>query len=163
MLGEAAMGLSALNTAFNMAKGLKDMNDAVIRNGAVIELQENILAAQQAQAALVKRIGDLEKDVAGFEKWDAEKENYQLQQIGPDTFAYANKQNTQGTRPAHYICANCYENREKRILQRADSVHLFCPQCKTKFRFDSVQAADFARKLDYSPRGGGGPNSWMGT
>ena len=73
MLAEAVMGVSALNTAFNMAKGLKEMNDAVVRNAAVIELQENILSAQEAQAALVKHIDQLEKQVAGFEAWETEK------------------------------------------------------------------------------------------
>ena len=73
MLAKSVMGLSALNTAFNMAKGLKGIDDAVRRNAAVIELQENILAAQQAQAALIKRIDDLEKEVASFEEWKAEK------------------------------------------------------------------------------------------
>jgi hypothetical protein len=64
----------ALKTAFDMAKGLKDIDNAVSRNAAVIELQENILAAQQAQAALIKRIDDLEKEVAGFEAWEREKD-----------------------------------------------------------------------------------------
>ena len=68
MVGEVIAGLGALKTAFDLAKGLKDINDATIRNGAVIELQERILAGQQAQAALLEHIGTLEKEVAGFEK-----------------------------------------------------------------------------------------------
>jgi hypothetical protein len=42
---------------------LKDINDAVIRNGAVIELQEKILAARQKQTALLERLsGTLHMD-----------------------------------------------------------------------------------------------------
>jgi hypothetical protein len=55
MVGEAIAGLGAIKSAFDLAKGLKDINDAAVRNAAVIELQERILAAQQAQSALVER------------------------------------------------------------------------------------------------------------
>ena len=40
MVGEALAGLSALKTAFDLAKGLKDITDVANRNAAVIELQE---------------------------------------------------------------------------------------------------------------------------
>jgi hypothetical protein len=54
-------GISAFKAAFDIAKGLKDINDAAQRNAAVIELQEKILSAQAAQAALIERVHDLEK------------------------------------------------------------------------------------------------------
>ena len=57
MVGEAIAGLSAIKTAFDIARGLKDINDATIRNSAIIELQEKILAAQQAQSTLIETIG----------------------------------------------------------------------------------------------------------
>ena len=66
---ETIAGLSAIKTAFDMTKALKDINDAAIRNAAVIELQEKILAAQAAQFALVERVGELEKEVTRFETW----------------------------------------------------------------------------------------------
>src|SRR5262249_3392802 len=56
MVGEVFAGLGAIKTAFDIAKGLKDIDDAARRNAAVIELQEKILAAQQEQMALVERI-----------------------------------------------------------------------------------------------------------
>jgi hypothetical protein len=65
MISEAMMGASALKTAFDMAKGLKDISDATIRNAAVIELQEKILSAQEAQFARVKRVDELEKRNGG--------------------------------------------------------------------------------------------------
>ncbi len=61
---ELISSLGGLKAAFDLAKGLKDIDDARRRNAAVIELQEKILAAQQAQAALVERINELEKQVA---------------------------------------------------------------------------------------------------
>ena len=52
MISEAMTGASALKTAFDMAKALKDIDDRTRRNDAVIELQEKILRAQTAQEAL---------------------------------------------------------------------------------------------------------------
>jgi hypothetical protein len=49
-------GLSAIKTAFDLAKGLKDIDDATRRNAAVIELQEKSLSAQSAQSALVENL-----------------------------------------------------------------------------------------------------------
>jgi hypothetical protein len=141
-----------------MTKALKDINDTAIRNAAVIELQEKILSVRDAQTALLDRVSHLEKEVAGFEKWEAEKEEYELQEIFARTFAYSIKEIARGTRPPHLICANCYEGRKKSILQRADAAHLICPDCKTRIRFD--QAAHPVIERGPAPRGGG-PNSWM--
>ena len=52
MVGEAIAGLSAVKTAFDMAKALQNIHDTVARDRAVIELQKEILSAQVAQAAL---------------------------------------------------------------------------------------------------------------
>jgi hypothetical protein len=97
MVGEIYGGLSAVKAAFDIAKGLKDIHDATLRNTAVIELQEKILAAQQSQAALVERIGDLEKQVADFEAWNAEKERYELKIIGYAAFAHMLKPEARGS------------------------------------------------------------------
>src|SRR5215831_2322334 len=58
MVGELIAGLGAFKTMFDIAKGLKDINDAATRNAAVIELQEKILIAQAQQAALVEHVGE---------------------------------------------------------------------------------------------------------
>lgn len=156
---ETIAGLSAIKTAFDMTKALKDINDAAIRNAAVIELQEKILSARDAQTALLDRVSHLEKEVADFEKWEAEKEEYELKEVFSQTFAYSIKESARGTRPSHLICANCYEGRKKSILQRADGAHLACPDCKTRIRIG--QASQPVIDRGPGPRSGG-PNSWMG-
>jgi hypothetical protein len=141
MVGEFLTGLGALKTAFDIAKGLKDIDDATRRNAAVIELQEKILAAREAQSALLDRVGDLEKEVASFEKWDAEQQRYELKQLahGGAAFAYALKSGAQPSEPFHCICATCYQRRIKSILQFLRMVMiggteqiLKCPVCGTE-------------------------------
>jgi hypothetical protein len=88
MVAEIYGGISAIKSAFDIAKGLKDIHDATLRNAAIIELQEELLAAQEAQSMLTERIGELEKQVATFEKWDTEKEDYIMTSLPSGTIAY---------------------------------------------------------------------------
>jgi hypothetical protein len=136
MVAEAIVGLGALKTAFDLAKGLKDIDNAVSRNGAIIELQERILTAQQAQSALLEQISALEAKVASFETWESEKENYELTQLAQGGVAYVLKPDKRDGKPPHGICPNCYEQRKKSILQTNGKQtwmdHFFkCPSCST--------------------------------
>ena len=138
MVGEIFAGLSALNAALNSAKALKDINDAAIRNAAIIELQEKILAAREAQSALLDRVRALETEVTDLKTWEAEKKRYDLKEVGPRIFVYALKPETQGTEPPHWICPSCYQKGKKSILQGFKSatfgwVH-DCADCKLEIR-----------------------------
>ena len=115
MVGEAFAGLSAIKTALDIAKGLKDIDDAARRNAAIIELQEKLLAAHAAQSDLTERIRELEEKVRSFETWEREKQRYQLQKFG-NGFAYVLKPEMQKTETPHQICANCYARGKKSFL-----------------------------------------------
>jgi hypothetical protein len=141
MVGEVFAGLGALKTAFDIAKGLKDIDDAARRNAAVIELQEKILAAREAQSTLLDRVSELEEKVTGFETWETEKQRYELKQLirGAPTFAYTLKPDARPPETFHFICATCYQRRIKSILQFLRNVFagsnenvLACPVCKTE-------------------------------
>ena len=118
MVGEALAGLGALKTAFDIAKGLKDINDATIGNGAVIELQEKILSAQQTQSALIEQVGNLEKEVARLKDWEADKQRYQLTELAPGVVAFSIKEAMRNGEPFHRICANCCASGKKSYLQQ---------------------------------------------
>jgi uncharacterized protein YlxW (UPF0749 family) len=74
--------LNAAKTAFDMAKALQNIQDASARDRAVIDLQREILLAQEQQFALAQRVHELQEKVARFEAWDAEKKRYQLKDCG---------------------------------------------------------------------------------
>jgi hypothetical protein len=118
MVGEIYAGISSFKVMLDIAKGLKDLSDASARYAAVIELQEKILGAQEAQTALIQKVGELEKEVTQFKNWDAEKQRYELKDIGQGSLAYALKAGMQPSQVEHYLCANCFEQSKKRILQR---------------------------------------------
>ncbi len=134
MASELIAGLSLFKTMLDMAKGLKDMNDTVVRNAAIIELQEKILAAREQQSALAERVGDLEKEVVRLKAWDTEKERYQLTTIADGKLAYTLKEGVQPPEPEHKLCANCYDQGQKSILQKesrmpARTQYLVCNRC----------------------------------
>lgn len=139
MAAELIMGLGAIKTAFDLAKGLKDIHDVAARDRAVIDLQKEILAAQQAQFALVERVSNLEKEVAGFETWEAEKKRYKLTDFGGGTFAYLLKQEAANGEPIHRICAHCYEDGHRSVLQfsakSSGQDYYDCPRCKARPTF----------------------------
>jgi hypothetical protein len=156
MVGEVLAGLSGLKTAFDIAKGLKDISDATARNAAVIELQEKILSAHAAQSDLIERIRELEKEVASLKTWETEKERYSLTDFGVGTFAYLLKEEKAAGEPPHRICANCYQHNRKSILQfnhHAQGQDWYdCHGC------DKQQA--FGRYIPFSRDSGDEGSSW---
>ncbi len=134
MASELLASLSIFKSLLDMTKGLKDMNDAAVRNAAVIELQEKILAAHTAQAALVEHVSELEETVAHLEAWDTDKQRYELTEFATSQFAYALKEEARGGEPTHMLCANCYNQNQKSVLQtetRNPGRHQvsFCQHC----------------------------------
>jgi hypothetical protein len=136
---EVYAGLSAIKSAFDMTKGLKDIHDVTLRDRAVIELQEKLLAAQATQSELVEHIHALEQKVTEFETWDSEKKRYELKCITWGVFAYMLKPEERGVRPPHWACTNCYEHKHVAIVQYGvmkygHGLDWFCPSCKTTYR-----------------------------
>ena len=145
MVGEVFAGVSAFKAMFDMAKALKDINDTAIRNAAIVELQEQILGAQVAQAALLERVSFLEKEVTRFETWEAEKQRYQLERLPPGVFVYSLKQDMAAGEPPHYICQTCCQRGKKSVLHADEPWngvhHLTCHECKTVLEVGTFRAA----------------------
>jgi hypothetical protein len=157
MVGEAFARLSAIKAAFDIARGLEDIDDAARRNAAVTELQIKILAAQSDLAVLVERIGALEKELARLKEWETEKARYQLTNFGENTFAYSLKPEAALGEPPHRLCPTCYDlKRQKSVLQfrgrdafKRDIYQ--CPACQYEYAFGVRQEWTGGRS-DYNPR-----------
>jgi hypothetical protein len=136
--------ISSIQTVGKLAKSLVGIHDASLVQAKTIELNEAILGAQSSalsaqseQFGLLERIGNLEKKIAQMEAWEAEKQRYELTELTAGTFAYSLKSDTAAAEPSHKICANCYSNREKSILQHelrfpGRTEVLLCQKCKSE-------------------------------
>ena len=110
---------------------------AVELNGVIFSVQQQLFAAQNEHAALVNQIRDLESQIANLKNWAQEKERYQLQEVTRGTFVYRIKPEMKGEEPSHDLCANCYAQGVKSIVQYAGSKgwvrNYSCPRCKAHF------------------------------
>jgi hypothetical protein len=97
---------------------------------------------QLAQSELIERVGALEKEMATFEAWEAQKKRYELKDVGLGSLAYVVKESERGTEHPHQICAACYQHRKVSILQpktESSDKLLSCPECKTKIKIGDIQ------------------------
>jgi ribosomal protein L32 len=141
--------MSALKAAGDITNLMVASHDANVIRHKAIELQtqiftaqQNAIAAQSDQFALLERVRDLEKQVADLEAWDAEKKRYELKRLTSGALVYSLKTDASGSEPPHQICANCYQHHRKSILQRMPQniarVQLSmpsmsrCPECKSE-------------------------------
>ena len=139
--------ITSLKAAGEITAGLISVRDAAKIQSKVVELntviisaQSSALAANTAQFSLLDRVRDLEEKIARLEGWEAEKKRYQLTDFGGGTFAYLLKPEMAEGEPPHRICARCYEEGHRSILQfsHEDFVsrdHYSCFRCKTEFEF----------------------------
>lgn len=121
---ELAGAFSSLNSAvkflqtLNSIKTAAELNEVKVRLQAdILQGQQGLFEAQQAQASALSRIADLEQQIMDMKKWNADKQNYELVEILPAGFAYMEKIEMGSGQPAHWLCANCFEQSQKSILQ----------------------------------------------
>ena len=118
--------MDPLKSANETVKGLIEIRDTAKFGNAIIELQAQIMTAQQGafaaqarESALAEEVRDLKARMAELEAWDAEQEKYELTEVPPGVFVFALKESEQSSEPAHWICANCFQHHQKSLLQRS--------------------------------------------
>jgi len=136
MVAEIFAGITAFKEMMELARALKDIDNAVSRGNVVIALQEKIFAGNAMYSELVQRKDELEREIVSLKDWEAEKARYELVELYEGALAYAVKEAMRGGEPFHYICPACYQQRKKSILQGATwhlgEHSLTCPACELK-------------------------------
>lgn len=135
--------VSSFKAASDITRGFMDLKTMAEVQTKVIELQSVIMAAQgaamSAHADLIsaqQQIEALEKELASLRGWEAEKNRYRLTAIDKEVFAYVVKPEVQNGEPLHWLCANCFVQDQKSILQlisEGNGLRRYqCPRCKTE-------------------------------
>jgi hypothetical protein len=149
-LSAFASALASLKAAKDIAEAMVGLRDATAFQGKLIKFQSKIIdannsafAAQDERFALLEKIRELEKKVADFEAWDTEKQRYQMEKVWAGSIAYVLTEDARGTEPIHWLCAKCYQDRKKSILQfdkfeGAGYMAIYtCPTCSASIRAKS--------------------------
>lgn len=133
---ETIAGLSAVKTAFDMAKALQGIHDATARDRAVIDLQKEILSAQSAQFELMERVRSLESELTTIQAQRNQLQRYRLKDLGGNTFAYELKESEANGEPLHMACSACYQKGNISVLQfshRESGQDWYeCPACEDR-------------------------------
>ncbi|RSV44405.1 hypothetical protein CA234_03040 [Sphingomonas sp. ABOLE] len=125
MIAELQAGYEGLKAAFEIAKGFQALKLDVAVKEAVINLMRELTTAQmaltsadQVHSADLRKIEELERKIAAYDRWEEEKANYELADAGQGSYAYRYKIEGEGAQPPHWICPHCYEQRTKSILKK---------------------------------------------
>lgn len=134
--------ISSLKAAINITRSILEMKNMADVQSKVIELQSALLEAQNcalsaitAQFELQEKIRALEAQLKEKEDWEAQKVRYQLVNPwrGPAQIYVLKRAASNGEGP-HFICANCFHNGKRVILNpiknREGFVQIVCPSCK---------------------------------
>ncbi len=132
--------LSALKTLKDIIKSFSSLSsDVAIKEktsellGIIVDLQGDILLMQSEYGELLKSKNDLEKELIELKDWEKTKSQYKLKKIASGTFVYSYEDSHDSKDPPHWLCANCYHNGKKSILQFSTKAFFyFCPKCKTE-------------------------------
>jgi formate dehydrogenase maturation protein FdhE len=119
-----AGALGALKAANDIAQAMVGLRDTASFQAKLIEFQAKIIeannsafAAQDERTALLRRISDLESEVATLKAERSRLQRYELKDFGGNTFAYQLKQSEANGEPIHRACPTCYQKGQISILQ----------------------------------------------
>ncbi len=140
---EISAFLTAVSHAINAGKALIDARDQIKRtdaqlefNRALVELQEKHLSLIQGYQTLLATNESLKQELANNEKWEQERTNYKLENVGNGATVYCLDPEKASGQPLHWLCPNCFEDRKKSMLQRTVKpgvLGLFkCNRCKSE-------------------------------
>ena len=94
--------------------------------GKIIDVQANYMALRQEYE-------DLLREKRENDEWEEERKHYQLKEIRAGAFVYARKPETDEGGNEYYACPNCFDQKEKSVLQAARgdqrTKHLVCHRC----------------------------------
>lgn len=110
-LAKSVKEMTKSNASPDLTKQSSDLLDATINlKKMVIDLQESMLVLQKENA-------DLKEKIVKAEKLQHDLEKYRLKELAAGVLVYGLYEPEANGDPVHYLCANCFTNGKKSILQ----------------------------------------------
>jgi hypothetical protein len=154
MITEIAAGFGSLKAAKDIIQAMNGMQTAASINdikltlqGHILEAQQGLFAAQEAQTAATARIRELEQRITHMEDWSGEKQRYKLRDVGRGAMAYVPRLGMENGEPPHWLCIRCFGHGQKSFMQykgnnagnrtaadRGSDRTFACDTCKASFQ-----------------------------
>ncbi|CDM42398.1 hypothetical protein [Ectopseudomonas oleovorans] len=142
MMDAISGALTAVSSLMTLSKDIsnaKTDHEIAVKTGELNErlggALQQLITAQTGYLALLNEKGELEAELLKIKDWAHEKQRYQLHKTEAGGLLYRIKPEMQGAEPEHEICANCYENGIKSLLQSAPDANwhlmLACHRCNS--------------------------------
>ena len=109
--------------------------------------------------AIYQKIGEEKQDalkkLIESENWETTQSEYDLKKLRLGVRVFAPNESCKYPKGKHWLCANCFENRQKSILQLQKGISgrvglsaaftpfLLCPRCQIKMDIDSEDFQDY--------------------
>jgi hypothetical protein len=101
----------------------------------IIDLQNEITLVQSGYHTALRAQDELKKMLSERAQWEEISLRYRLERVGTVlfSFVYVLDSTQPSAEPPHWLCAHCFEQKKKSILQYAGMNKYQCPSCKTDF------------------------------
>ena len=150
MSGEIQLAIASARALIDLVGGARATVDQHKLALATQELNQRLLAAQDAMfalqernAALSKRVRDLEEQERKVSDWEAESKKYKLTEIAPGVFLMAPQKAMYDPQGAVKLCHRCYQGKKQSILQEEPDperlIRLHCHECGQTLRFQKYR------------------------
>ena len=101
----------------------------------IFNAREQAFDAQEELSLVKAEVAKLNRQIDAFSQWGEDRQRYQMfQPLDVHSVVYALRESLAGGEPAHYLCANCYQQHRKSILNNGQTKSQWttfdCPNCK---------------------------------
>lgn len=142
LVGVATESVTGVGTALKVIKGVKDLvkgDDTGVSRKVreqLVDLADQLITVKEQNNSLRQALLEVKEELSGIQKFEADADNYTLEKVGSNAFAYMAKGSTSSKEEGPHYCAHCFENKKKSLLQFSKAEHysniLICPECGTE-------------------------------
>jgi rubrerythrin len=152
----ATAALTSIKNTYDLASAALSLKESTKRDLALAEILPKLLDAQRAaneavqqETALFEEIYQLKEEIRQLKALRSQMEEYERKRFFPGSIAYVPKESHGNASPAHYACANCYEDRQRIISLQPTGLlgprrHAMqrCPSCKLEIEIGPEMSGD---------------------
>lgn len=138
LVGLAGSAATTISTTADLTQKFKDIingpePDALKMKELVLDIYDGLINAKRDQMQVEHLLADLQQELQKQDRFTTQAARYELTQTDMGARVYALKKDDPSGDPPHEICATCFEDAIKSILQPVEFNTLGCSRCGGKF------------------------------
>jgi DNA-directed RNA polymerase subunit M/transcription elongation factor TFIIS len=108
-------------------------------NHAIGNIEQQLLAAQSRYSTVLREKNILKKECLRLKDWSIERKSYAVHKMPAGSFVYRKRLAANEPATSYYLCAHCYEEGIKSILQPTtydEYTMLKCHRCQSSIQVE---------------------------